>query len=346
MTTFRLRLTALPLLLLSTACDTSVEPRYDDDSIPVGAVSRDGEDPEPELECTIDPSHDSGLLDSYPQSVMLGVQEVQGAEGETLLLDMDPGNTPDQCREWFLQTGFESDPAFYLDELSDGEYRAIHDGNVAPGSNMNLDVELWVNAGSGGPQVTDAVRIAVVGGVLMDPVFLQITPVCPALWVGPGESDGGQILTTGGDDPISYEKQAGSPSWITVGSGGWVSASPGSDVAPDYYVYSVLGTDPSGETGTCDGTVQVLGMTITAPTIFATPGDSESGDAQHSNGTEPVHYRLVSGPDWIAVHSNGTVWVTPDESVEYGVYGYTIEATDSSNPEQTAQAVGYVWVEE
>ncbi len=343
MTRYLLSVAALMVLVVSAACDTAVEPAAKDEPVPVGVASHDDEEPPVELDCTINLSSESGFLIEAPP----GVQVVQELGGSYLSVGMDPGIMREQCSVWELRG---ESPVLSLDRVTPmGPYRILHSGSVYQ-YQEEFTIELWVfeNGGAGEPRLVDTDAVTIWGrpGSLWDAIFTQLTVTCHDFEVLAGEIVVERVEGTSDAMPVRFEKVAG-PTWLDVLDDespphGEVKASPGADLGD--FEYGVRGTDRWGASATCYATVGVyqLPMTITAPTIVVAPGDTASGLAQHTNGTEPVTYRKVSGPDWISVWPDGTVRATPEESEMPGWYNYTIEGIDASTPSKTARATGIV----
>jgi hypothetical protein len=149
---------------------------------------------------------------------------------------------------------------------------------------------------------------------------------------------------SGGAGTLTWSLASGSslPAGLSLSSAGAISGTPS---ATANSTFTVKVTDASGAQGGPLSTTQQLSIAINAPaplTITTTSlssgvvGTAYAATLQSSGGTGAVAWTLASGsslPAGLSLSSAGSIFGTPTSA---GTSGFTVVATDSGNPQQTA----------
>jgi hypothetical protein len=226
------------------------------------------------------------------------------------------------------------------------------------GSWTQLGSKLVGSGYSGPPEQGTSVALsadgvtAVVGGPLDDggpfnPVGAAwvFAPTLTLTSTASGTTQVGQAysqtnLASGGSTPYTYTLSAGTlPAGTTLDpSGGTVSGTPTTAGAFSYAITATTsGFPPQTATQTVSGTIAPATLTLASTASTTTQvGQAYSQTNVASGGTTPYTYIVSAGslPAGATLNAaNGTVFGTPTTA---GAFGYTIEATDSGSPAQTA----------
>ena len=151
------------------------------------------------------------------------------------------------------------------------------------------------------------------------------------------------LQASGGAGTLTWSLAAGStlPAGLTLSSSGTISGTP---TAPGTSNFSVKVTDASsGNEGTCSQTLQ-LSITIkpAALTITTTSlpsglvGAAYSASLAASGGSGTITWSVTAGslPAGLTLNASGSISGTPTTALPYS---FTVTATDSGTPAQTAQ---------
>ena len=142
-------------------------------------------------------------------------------------------------------------------------------------------------------------------------------------------------------DALSYAKVSG-PAWLNVASNGSISGTPANtDANTNPFVISA--TDPGGLSNTLTLLIYVNGAPsftvdpFTLPGIL--PGQNYSGtiatNASDPNPGDLLSFAKVSGPNWLAIASDGTLSGIPSLS-DVGNNGFVVSVSDGGGLSGTA----------
>jgi hypothetical protein len=139
-------------------------------------------------------------------------------------------------------------------------------------------------------------------------------------------------------DTLSFSKIAG-PAWLTVASNGSLSGTPG-QAHLGTNVFTVRVTDSTGQFAQAQLSIAVTDVND-APVFTADPiaGSSATEDAAYSgsiaaSATDPdagdtLTFTKTSGPAWLAVAANGSLFGTPGNG-DVGPNSFTVRVTDAA----------------
>lgn len=165
------------------------------------------------------------------------------------------------------------------------------------------------------------------------------TASLPAGTVGAAYSQ--SVAATGGLSPLSFSISAGTlPNGLGIASStGAISGTPTASGTFTFTVKVADSSTPTPQTATKQLSITVNpGLTITTTTLpKATVGAAYSQQLAYSSGTAPVAWSLAPGsalPAGLSLSSSGLIQGTPTAT---GSTSFTVQASDSSTPPQTAQ---------
>jgi hypothetical protein len=152
-------------------------------------------------------------------------------------------------------------------------------------------------------------------------------------------------------DTLTFSKLSG-PSWLTVGSNGAISGTPGSgDVGINDFTVQV--SDGTSGSDTAVLRITVAGYTPAPPSFTSDPlvkadvlkGTPYSGsiaaDATDPNPTDVLTFSKIAGPAWLTVGADGTLSGTPGVA-NAGLNSFTVQVNDGNGGTDTATLEIYV----
>jgi hypothetical protein len=148
------------------------------------------------------------------------------------------------------------------------------------------------------------------------------------------------ITATGGTTPYSFSIASGSlPQGLALSSSGTISGTPSSPGTSNFTVQVVDSSSPQ-MTATANLSIAITKtqLTITSPPTLpsATSGVAYSYQILTTGGLPPITFALDTGsqlPNGLTLSSSGLISGTANTP---GFYNFTITATDSSSPPETA----------
>lgn len=137
----------------------------------------------------------------------------------------------------------------------------------------------------------------------------------------------------------------GRPTWATVNADGTILVAPDSAVPAGTYLIPVKVTYPDGTSAVIDSSVTVVNPNNAAyGTVNVNQGESATLAAPTSDGSPlpgGTTFTSQGGPSWATLNDDGSITVTPGNTVPSGIYTYPVQVTypDGSTQLITAQIV-------
>jgi hypothetical protein len=148
------------------------------------------------------------------------------------------------------------------------------------------------------------------------------------------------LASAGGNPPVTWSISSGSlPSWATLNPNtGAITGTPTATATTTFTVKATDSTVPTAQTATKQLSITVnTALTITSTSLQGgTTGIAYNGALTASGGVTPYTWAVISGsfPSWANLNaSTGAITGTPNAG---GTSSFTVQATDSSSPQQTA----------
>jgi hypothetical protein len=172
---------------------------------------------------------------------------------------------------------------------------------------------------------------------------LTITTSSPLPAATAGTSYSATLAASGGTLPYRWSPLTVLPAGLTLSQGGVLSGTP---TTANQYAFTIQVTDSSSSPLTASATFSLtvasqgggggtLMITTTSPLPAATAGSSYSATLAASGGTLPYRWSpLTVLPAGLTLSQGGVLSGTPTTANQYA---FTIQVTDSSSPQNTAQ---------
>lgn len=155
-----------------------------------------------------------------------------------------------------------------------------------------------------------------------------------------GQSYSATLQSAGGTPPVTWSISSGSlPSWATLtASTGAITGTPNATGTTTFTVKATDSTVPTAQTATKSLSIVVnTALSITSTSLpNGTTGTAYSATLTATGGVTPYTWSVSSGslPSWASLNSStGAITGTPNAG---GTTNFTVQATDSSSPPQTA----------
>ena len=217
---------------------------------------------------------------------------------------------------------------------------------------MSRVVSVSFNAGS------NTIRLMRDSGpnhVRMDHLYLSVEGVsnaAPTFTVDPiNEANATENLAYSGSvanatdadgDPLTYSKLTG-PAWLTVAADGSLSGTPAqSDAGANVFTVEVADGNGGTDSATLNITVDAVNdaPTFTVDPINeanATENLAYSGSVANATDADgdPLTYSKVTGPAWLSVAADGSLFGTPGDS-DVGANAFTVQVSDGKGGSDSA----------
>jgi hypothetical protein len=172
---------------------------------------------------------------------------------------------------------------------------------------------------------------------------LALTILPGTLAITSGSLPGGQlgvayaftVVISGGTSPFDWSGTTGLPAGLSINSNGQITGTPTSGSSTVNLKVTDSGSPQQSATKSLSITIQTLAITTTA-LPNATAGTSYSYQLTASGGTAPLTWSVPAMPRGLSLSTSGLISGTPSNA---GTNGLTITVTDSSSPQQSAQAI-------
>ncbi len=204
--------------------------------------------------------------------------------------------------------------------------------------------------GGGGSSYTGGVSgatvqdgVAAPSGAADGEVIISYSYVAPSITTSSlpdaavGSAYSQDLSASGGAAPYSWSLTSGSLPGLSLASDGTLSGTP---TSAGTFRFAVQLTDYSNPAQKASAalslTVGPAALAVSASSLpDATAGSAYSQDLSASGGTKPYSWSLTSGtlPAGLSLARNGTISGTPTAA---GTSAFTVQATDSGSPAQTA----------
>ena len=143
------------------------------------------------------------------------------------------------------------------------------------------------------------------------------------------------VVISGGTSPFDWSGTTGLPAGLSINSNGQITGTPTSGSSTVNLKVTDSGSPQQSATKSLSIAIQTLAITTTT-LPNATAGTSYSYQLTSSGGTAPLTWSVVAMPRGLSLSTLGLISGTP---LNAGTNGLTITVTDSSSPQQSAQAI-------
>jgi hypothetical protein len=186
---------------------------------------------------------------------------------------------------------------------------------------------------SSSPQFTASQQFSI---TIAGPLSITTT-MLPNATVGTAYSQ--TIAASGGITPYTFSLSAGTlPAGLTLSSAGVISGTPTAVGNPGFTVTVTDSTSPTPQTASAMLTLSAVNPPLTITTTAlpnATDGTAYSATITATGGAAPYSFSVTSGtlPIGLSLSNVGVLSGAPSV---YGTFNFTVTATDSSSPVQSA----------